>query len=190
MLFKAVWQLAEASLHEGYFLRGAICKGRLFHDETAVFGEALVKAHGSESQIVNFPRIMLTREVVSDARSSDRAKEFAEHIKQADDGPSYLHVLRHLQVFLDVLKRQNYAPHGVEHRLAWYAKMCEMIQRRFDESVDTPRHFEKVQWFANYWNMSIDEERSGLRLIADALSRHVGIADGGFVPPPSRYSKL
>jgi hypothetical protein len=83
----------EASLHEGYFLRGAICKGRLFHDETAVFGEALVKAHGLESQIVNFPRIMLTREVVSDARSSDRAKEFDKLIKQADDGPSYLHVL-------------------------------------------------------------------------------------------------
>jgi hypothetical protein len=167
MLFRAVLQLAEASLHEGYFLRGAICKGFLFHDETTVFGEALVKAYRLETQVVKFPRIMLTREVVSDARSSDRAKEFAGQIKQADDGPSYLHVLRHLQLFLDALEKPNpnYAPGGSKRLLAWYAKMCEMIQRRFDESVDTPRHFEKVQWFANYWNTSINEERAGLKLI-------------------------
>jgi hypothetical protein len=75
--------------------------------------------------------------------------------------------LRRLQVFLDALEKPNpnYAPDGSKHSLAWYAKMSEMIQRRFDESVDTPRHFEKVQWFANYWNVSIREERVGLKFI-------------------------
>ena len=57
------------------------------------------------------------------------------------------------------------APEGSGHQLAYYAKMRDMIQRRFDESVDTPRHFEKVQWFANYWNISIHEERAGLTFI-------------------------
>ena len=45
MLFRAIRQLAEASLQEGYFVRGAKCKGLLFHDEATVFGEALVKAY-------------------------------------------------------------------------------------------------------------------------------------------------
>jgi len=26
------------------------------------------------------------------------------------------------------------------------------IQRRLDEAVDEPSHFEKVHWFAEYWN--------------------------------------
>ena len=165
MLFAAVRQLAEASLHEGYFLRGAICKGLLFHNETTVFGEALVRAYRLESEIVKFPRIMLTKNIVSDALSSDQKKDFEEHIKQADDGPFYQHVLWHLQMLLDVLKERNYAPEGSGHQLAYYAKMRDMIQRRFDKSVDTPRHFEKVQWFANYWNISIHEERAGLTFI-------------------------
>jgi|SRR5208282_935039 len=165
MLCAAIRHLAEASLHEGYFLRGALCKGPLYHDETTVFGEALVKAYRLEEQTVKFPRIMLTKEVVDDARTSDKKAEFAEHINQADDGPFYLHVLCHVAGLLDVLKEKNYDTGGNEHLLAWYAKMGEMIQRRFDESVDTPRHFEKVQWFANYWNRSIREERAGLKLI-------------------------
>ena len=118
-----------------------------------------------ESEIVKFPRIMLTKNVVSDALSSDLKRDFEEHIKQADDGPFYQHVLWHLQMLLDVLKERNYAPEGSEHQLTYYAKMRDMIQRRFDESIDTPRHFEKGQWFANYWNISIREERAGLKFI-------------------------
>lgn len=109
---------------------------------------------------------MITKDVVSDALSFDQKKEFAEHIKRADDGPSYVHVLWHLQMLLDILEERHYAPEGSEHQLRYYAKMREMIQRRFDDSVDTPRHFEKVRWFANYWNISIREERVGLKLIA------------------------
>jgi hypothetical protein len=165
MLFAAVRELAEASLRQGYFLRGAVCKGLLYHDETTVFGEVLVKAYKLESEIVKFPRIMLTKQVVDDAMSSDSKKDFAEHINQADDGPFYLHVLWHVGMLLDVLKERNYDRAGSEHRLDYYAKIREMIQRRFDESVDTPQHFEKVQWFANYWNLTIREERAGLKFI-------------------------
>jgi hypothetical protein len=35
-------------------------EGMLYHDESTVFGEAL-KAHILDSQIVRFPRIMITR---------------------------------------------------------------------------------------------------------------------------------
>jgi hypothetical protein len=65
-----------------------------------------------------------------------RVMPFVGH--QADDGLFYLHVLWHLQMLLDVLKERNYEPAGSAQQLAWYAKMGEMIQRRFDESVDTP----------------------------------------------------
>jgi hypothetical protein len=165
MLFAAIRELAEAALHKGYFLRGAVCKGHLFHDESTVFGEALVKAYKLESAVVSFPRIMLTKEVVHDAMSSDDKKDFAQHINQADDGQFYLHVLWHVGMLLDVLKKKNYDLAGSERRLDWYAQMGQMIQRRFDDSVDTPRHFEKVKWFANYWNLTLGEERAGLKFV-------------------------
>jgi hypothetical protein len=74
MLCAAIRHLAEASLHEGYFLRGALCKGPLYNDETTVFGEALVKAYRLEDQTVKFPRIMLTKEVIDEATCSDKKK--------------------------------------------------------------------------------------------------------------------
>ena len=118
-----------------------------------------------ESEIVKFPRVMLTKSVVSDALSSGIKRDFVEHIRQADDGPFYVHVLWRLQMLLDVLEERNYSPEGSEDQVAYYAKMCEMIQRRFEESVDTSRHFEKVRWFSNYWNVSMHEERAGLKFI-------------------------
>jgi hypothetical protein len=30
-----------------------------------------------------------------------------------------------------------------------------MLRQRLTESMDNPRHFEKVKWFASYWNESI-----------------------------------
>lgn len=38
-------------LKYGYLARGAVVKGRLYHDDKMVFGEALVEAHRLESQI-------------------------------------------------------------------------------------------------------------------------------------------
>ena len=33
--------------------------------------------------------------------------------------------------------------------------MAEKIQEQFDASVDDPRVFKKVQWFAKYWNKTV-----------------------------------
>ena len=37
-------------------------------------------------------------------------------------------------------------------KLLPYADISIQLQRRFDEATDNPRHFEKVKWFARYWN--------------------------------------
>jgi hypothetical protein len=42
-------------------------------------------------------------------------------------------------------------------RIAEYHKPRQQIQRRFDEATDEPQHFEKVQWFARYWNLVLEE---------------------------------
>ena len=52
--------------------------------------------------------------------------------------------------------KENPVHRGSEHFLNYYSAIQTMIEKRFAESVDTPKHFEKVKWFANYWNETVD----------------------------------
>ncbi len=73
-IFNALELLTERLLAKGYFLRGALVKGQLYHDEQMVFGEALVKAFRLESEIVRFPRIMATREIALDIEAYSKSE--------------------------------------------------------------------------------------------------------------------
>jgi hypothetical protein len=155
VMFHTVRQLALGLLHQGYFTRGAICKGLLYHDDSVVFGEALIKAYTLESQIAKFPRVLVTSDVVQDLTGKDYDPTFPDHVRQANDGPYFLHVLWDLRRQLDRIKVRKIDSPVAEPDLSYYAEIRELIVRRFAESVDTPKHFEKVQWFAKYWNASI-----------------------------------
>ena len=44
-----------------------------------------------------------------------------------------------------------------------FSLIKDKIQERYEEAMDTPRHFEKVRWFAQYWNETIPD-RFNLRI--------------------------
>jgi hypothetical protein len=165
VLFDTLERLSLAVLHEGYFTRGAVCRGMLFHDEKVIFGEALITAHHLESQIAKYPRIMLTKDVVADARNSNLNNYFVERIKPAEDGPSFLHVLAQIEMITGVNERRP--PDSTEPplSLARFERMKNNIQKRFDDAVDNPRHFEKVKWFAQYFNDTIGSGHPEIDLI-------------------------
>ena len=143
--------LALDLLKMGYFVRGALVQGRLYHDDRMVFGEALISAIRLEREIVRFPRVMVTSAVAVEIQQ-DSEKYGEGIIIQGDDGPYYLHVLRDLSSL----------PVG---NVDLFITIRNQIQRRFDEAVDNPRHFEKVQWFANYWNATMPDGIPGLEPI-------------------------
>jgi hypothetical protein len=153
----AIESVSMKLLHEGYFVRGAIVKGSLYHDEKMVFGSALVKAYELESSVVHFPRIMLTQQVYADMLVYDqgrRSEWLQEHVRQGEDGPRFMHTLYTAErdigkAYVD--QANTTEPFGGAV-LAKYDLFREQIQKRFDEAVDNPKHFEKVKWFANYWN--------------------------------------
>lgn len=62
---RIVSQIAELALRQGLLLRGAISLGELFHDEDVVFGEALVHAHHLESTEAKYPRIVVSKRILS-----------------------------------------------------------------------------------------------------------------------------
>jgi hypothetical protein len=157
ILFSALTDLGMTLIHRGYFIRGAVCKGLLYHDDRMVFGEAFLKAHALESEIARYPRIMLTSDVVEDVRRQ-LGKNDVSFIRQADDGPYFLHILRRLSLTVDAIRTQSKDVASAKLNLTYYEETAKLIQRRFNESFDTPRHFEKVQWFARYWNRTIGPE--------------------------------
>jgi hypothetical protein len=159
-LFFALEILSIDLLAQGFFVRGAVVKDRLYHDENVVFGEALVKAFRLEREVVRYPRLMVTREVVADVLEYKNHHYHGNYfdfcLKQSEDGPMFYHLLQAVEadvvrLHIDEFRR----PRDVSSNpMSLYVLLQKQIQKRFDESIDNPRHFEKVQWFAKYWNES------------------------------------
>lgn len=78
-----------------------------------VFGEALIRAYELENNVVRFPRVMVTRDVMQDIDESNsglfagQPNIYRPHIEQADDGPHYVHVLRMVQSTVAKLQTEN-----------------------------------------------------------------------------------
>jgi hypothetical protein len=159
-------------LKEGYFIRGALVKGKLYHDNAMVFGEALVRAYELESNLARYPRVMITRDVMADIDRfckgfmSHRREEFAPYIEQADDGPHFVHVLKTVSAKVRRVQIENLNKRPEEQEsLDEYQRMQDMIQKRLDEATDNPRHYEKVQWFALYWTKFVPYGLAGFKAI-------------------------
>jgi hypothetical protein len=183
----ALESLAMKLLKQGYFVRGALVKGSLYHDERMVFGTALVRAYELETQTVRYPRIMVTRDVVDDMKENEKRWDalFKERIRQASDGPMYVHTLR--QVEADAAKAHLSNVNGVigsGHVLADLDEYRQRIQKRFDESMDNPRHFEKIQWFARYWNRSVPFGTLGNKSVTGPGLDEMAWFREASVPPP------
>jgi hypothetical protein len=77
----------------------------------------------------------------------------ADWLRQSSDGPVYLDVL---QPVVSLFKKNEhpYETLSPAEKATYrqYLSIRERIQERYEESMDTPRHFEKVKWFAQYWN--------------------------------------
>ena len=158
-ILRALENLTLRLLDKGYFIRGGLVKGRLFHDENVVFGDALVEAFRIESEIARYPRVMTTRAVWLDYekyRAEDDGGSLDDWLKQSDDGPMFVHTLRSTSAFAYRTKLDNLSLSPPEQKnLDHITELQNTIQKKFDEAIDNPRHFEKVQWFAEYWNRSV-----------------------------------
>jgi hypothetical protein len=157
----SISQLTLDLLSQGYFMRGAIVKGNLYHDNRVVFGDALVSAGHMERTVAVYPRIVVSRQVAAEAMQNDLLGKFAVlRLRQANDGPYYIHTLSAFQKFLEHIKTLDFGQDVDAESLQYWSAIQMKIIERFQEAVDEPRHFEKIQWFARYWNEIADEYQS------------------------------
>jgi hypothetical protein len=163
VIIDLICSLSLGALTEGYFMRGGLCRGLLYHDQDMVFGEAFIRAYRIESSVARYPRVMVTKQVYDDAIGSNLWSYFQTHLSQAEDGPYFVDVLDEIKTELAVIDAGVAPPQIAESRVASFAKMRDQIERRVSEAADNPNHFEKAQWFARYWNNSFPstEMRTG-----------------------------
>ena len=171
-IFKSLTALTLDLLVEGYFIRGAIVKAPLYHDDKIVVGKALVQAFHYESEVAKFPRIIVTRDVKTDlvmfgsSLSSKSLYPRMENLRRSQDGPMYLDVLGPISSLLQKSEHYYRSKELTSEESAEIRRLSQVrdkIQQRYEEAMDEPPHFEKVRWFARYWNEAIPE-RFNLRI--------------------------
>jgi hypothetical protein len=64
-------QVAEDALRIGLLVRGGATIGKLYHTPRVIFGKALIEAYYIESEVSNFPRVVLSPEITSQFTRSD-----------------------------------------------------------------------------------------------------------------------
>lgn len=163
VIIDTITSLVLGALEAGYFMRGGLCRGLLYHDKDMVFGDAFIKAYRIELSVARYPRIMVTKQVYDDALNSNLWGHLQTYLSQADDGPYFVNVLEKIRTELLIIN-SGLAPREVaERRVASFGKMRDQIERRVAEAADNPSHFEKAQWFALYWNRAFPdtEKRTG-----------------------------
>ncbi len=147
LIFEMLEDLSLELLNKGYFCRGAIVKGPLFHDRTMVFGEALIKAYRMESTVAKYPRVVVSGDVAADFTRYE-TEEFegalgTPRLAQSKGEPFWLDVLNPLVL---AIANKNTT------RLNHFSSIRQQLVRRLSDAKDKSRHFKKVRWFARYWN--------------------------------------
>lgn len=132
-------------------VRGAVAKGFLEHNDRIVFGVGLIEAYEIESKISDVPRIIVTKEVVQDAREIGvRLESF---LRFSTDGPAYIHFLhKYDQLVEDIFDPENSDENSRLVALAEIENTRNWLEGLLEGSRDTPRVFKKIWWLCSYFN--------------------------------------
>lgn len=148
-------------------------KGKLYHDERIVFGQALVRAHEVESQIASYPRIIVEDIVVADIYAGvDDSMPLNQiskyHLFRSDDDFYDLNVFARIAnrvTFLSIKKPMYLAdtfPRDREptpeeddvfrrdHAAVVKDLLMSMLRRETDEG-----HLEKIRWTISRFNLCV-----------------------------------
>lgn len=142
-------------LVRGTFVRGGITVGNLCHEDSLVFGPALIEAHRMEKKLAKYPRIVLSPSVLDLMRCEPPYGGCGAHLQQVfrvdDGGIAYLHFLSRNAMedagFTD--NRRFEALSRIRSQLAGKIRFYPECSGRVQE---------KLRWFVHYFNDTIRSE--------------------------------
>jgi hypothetical protein len=152
------FSMALLALHllvRGVFVRGGIAVGSLHHDNSMVFGPALVEAYRLQQELARFPRIVLSP-AVAGLMLGDPPYEKDPDIHLKDlilvdlpEGIPYLHFLsKHAVTSAGLVGARG-------------AEVVSTIRRQLIGKLHLYREWppsiqEKLRWFVRYFNGTVD----------------------------------
>lgn len=128
---------------DGFCVRGGLCVGEMFSDDSITFGPALVEAVRLEHRS-NFPRIALSEDLV------DIVNYHFQHYGDHDDNPFYHELMRSPDgtVFVSCLGVSQEADSSEESRHIVDLHKAAISQQLQADSE--PKVREKYEWVAGY----------------------------------------
>ena len=137
----------------GFLLRGGIAIGPLYHEDSIIYGPAMIEAYYLESKIAQYPRIVLTPHTLYRAMQITRLnnvefeQEFFKRIVTLDQSCNIY--------YLDVLGQGDEFDDPVDGYLSFLKHTHDIIidgLKSTDESVHI-----KYKWFGIYLNHTVDQ---------------------------------
>lgn len=146
--------LAIAALRIGFLIRGGATIGRLYHSRGVVYGEGMVEAYRIESQVANYPRVVLSDSVVSKT-------DWANHSKVLTDADG----LKHVDYFKGLFLEMVVAPDGHSPSPGELIKTASevMASRLRALHMKNQRAYSKWVWFCHQIQDGIDRVDPAVR---------------------------
>lgn len=138
-LFNCVANFQCASVTDcvGWLVRGGISIGKLYIDETMVWGQALLRTYELENSIAIFPRVIIDSNILSELLDNDELKEYLS--KDFDN----MHFLNYLYI-------QHFGGRFLENG---FRLMVNELNGRYSDRV-----YQKLYWHMNYVNKELDRK--------------------------------
>ncbi len=92
----AIANFAYECLCKGYLLRGTITCGKLYHKNSVIIGESLVKAVNNEKKVAKYPRIILSEcflAFFNEVTEKNHSSNYNSYFKKDKDGEYYFDYL-------------------------------------------------------------------------------------------------
>jgi len=145
-------------LTEGILIRGGITTGNLIHlEDGVVFGQGLIDAYRLENSLAIFPRIVLSKKILTQMNYPLTAKRdrfpYHQYLRRFDDGCVGFHQLQ----FFEVVRSWT---EMTEDRLAKNLALSKkVIIDGLDENLENIEIYKKFDWLRTQYNSLIIIEK-------------------------------
>lgn len=165
------WRIGSEWLSKEFLCRGGLTVGPVIHrtnhgEAPLVFGPAFIEAYRLESEVANYPRIVLSREARLAFTRTVGSELFAQRailtklIQKSEDGPLYVDLFSHL-------RSKGLPEFGTQHETE-ATQFSQAIANNLAHSSDIPHFFSKVLWLAKQFNSAIANTKYADKLVDSA----------------------
>lgn len=126
--------LVEILFAFGYYARGAITYGKLFHDNAILFGPALLDAYNIEKNIAVFPRIVIT-DTAQPLLDGMQGEGLPAFVRNDSDGLRFLNAFAYIGRFAECRSQvirwaeRDKAETRISEKHQWMIRYLEDLER-------------------------------------------------------------